>query len=112
MLLEGSAVPCGSSVDSDSVLVITHFLRRSFIFSVLPSVFLKRLSFPSARLCRNWLLGSLSPQGEGVGGLYPQLSASFLGAVHRSQQPLVSASLFWAVLGRGKWIYFRPVEVE
>ena len=43
----------GCSPDSDSESVITHFLGVSFIPSVLPTVFLKRLSYPSAKLCRN-----------------------------------------------------------
>lgn len=92
--------------DSDSESAIMHFLRVSFILSVLPTVFLKRLPFPSARLCRNWLPGSLSPGRDCT----PQHSASFCGAVCRSQQPLVSALLFSAVSGGGKCFYFRPVE--
>lgn len=52
-VFQGSNVSWGSSLDSDSESVIMHFLRGSFIVSVLPTVFLKRLSFPSAKLCRN-----------------------------------------------------------
>lgn len=40
----------GSSLDSDYESVIMHFLRGSFIVSILPTVFLKRLSFPSTKL--------------------------------------------------------------
>lgn len=43
----------GSSLDSDCESVIMHFLRGSFIVSILPTVFLKELSFPFAKLCRN-----------------------------------------------------------
>lgn len=43
-----------------------------FIFSVLPTVFLKRLSFPLAKLCRNWLPGLLSPRRDRT----PQLPTS------------------------------------
>ena len=92
--------------DSGSESAIMHFLRVSFILSVLPTVFLQRLSFRSAKLCRNWLPGLLSPGRDCT----LQHSASFCGAVCRSQQPLVSALLFSTVSGGGKCFYFRPAE--
>lgn len=90
-VVQGSAGLWGSSLDNDSESVIVHFLIGSFIFSVLPTVFLKRLSFPSARLCRNWLPGSLSPRRT-----VPHSSLSpFWWLRVAARQPLAVLSYVW-----------------
>lgn len=66
-------VPQGPRPDHGFVSVIMLFLRLSFGFGVLPTVFLKRLSFPSAGLCGNWPPGSSSPRRDGP----PRCSASW-----------------------------------
>lgn len=81
----GSTIPWGSSLNSDSESVITHFLIGFFIVSVLPTVFLKRLIFSLCQALQK-LAARLIVTQE---GLYPQLSVTFLETAHCSQQPLV-----------------------
>lgn len=95
----------GCSPDSDSESVITHFLRVSFILSVLPTPCGLRFSYPSAASCKSRAVAGVVTGRD----CPPQRAASFPGAVCHSQQILVSALLFSAVSGGGKRFYFRPV---
>lgn len=71
-----------------------HFLRASFVFHVLLTVFLKRLSFPTDKLCRTWLPGLLSSRKDHT----PQCIASFLGAETLVSALLLSTVWVWKVV--------------